>query len=207
MKQFLEENYLESIPIKQLSRQFGINECDLKRSFKMEFNNTIFGFVQQLRMERAKQELLAGKSIKEVAFEIGYEHPHHFSTAFRKWYHIPPSRLVAFHQLVGLHNVIEPEYAAYVELYPAGLYRLNELPEDLGRTPDLPAVVDGQVDRGGDEVHGRKRRDRPLLRQHACHAGGSSRFGAGRGVFQRGRTDQVQHLIHACGKKSPYFFL
>ncbi len=93
VKQYLEENYLESIPIKQLSRQFGINECDLKRSFKMEFNNTIFGFVQQLRMERAKQQLLAGKSIKEVAFEIGYEHPHHFSTAFRKWYHITPSRL------------------------------------------------------------------------------------------------------------------
>jgi AraC-like DNA-binding protein len=93
VKQYLEENYLESIPIKQLSRQFGINECDLKKSFKTQFNNTIFGYVQQLRMQRTKKQLLAGKSIKEVAFEIGYEHPHHFSTAFRKWYNIPPSRL------------------------------------------------------------------------------------------------------------------
>jgi AraC-like DNA-binding protein len=44
-------------------------------------------------MERAKEQLLADKSIKEVTFEIGYEHLHHFSTAFRKWYHIPPSYL------------------------------------------------------------------------------------------------------------------
>jgi AraC-like DNA-binding protein len=93
VKQYLEENYLASVPIKQLSRRFGINEFDLKKSFKTEYNNTIFGYVQQLRMERAKEQLLAGKSIKEVAFEIGYEHPHHFSTAFRKWYHMPPSRL------------------------------------------------------------------------------------------------------------------
>ncbi|HEX8529978.1 MAG TPA: AraC family transcriptional regulator [Cytophagales bacterium] len=93
VKNYLEENYLESHPIKQLSRQFGINEFDLKREFKARYNQTIFGYVQQLRMERAKEGLLAGKSIKEVAFEIGYEHPHHFSTAFRKWYNIPPSRL------------------------------------------------------------------------------------------------------------------
>ncbi len=93
VKTFLEENYLESHPIKQLSRQFGINEFDLKREFKARYNQTIFGYVQQLRMEKAKEGLLAGKSIKEVAFEIGYEHPHHFSTAFRKWFHITPSRL------------------------------------------------------------------------------------------------------------------
>jgi AraC-like DNA-binding protein len=93
VKTYLEENYLESHPIKQLSRQFGINEFDLKRKFKARYNQTIFSYVQQLRMEKAKEGLLAGKSIKEVAFEIGYEHPHHFSTAFRKWYNIPPSRL------------------------------------------------------------------------------------------------------------------
>jgi AraC-like DNA-binding protein len=92
VKTYLEENYLESHPIKQLSRQFGINEFDLKREFKARYNQTIFGYVQQLRMEKAKEGLLAGKSIKEVAFEIGYEHPHHFSTAFRKWYNITPSR-------------------------------------------------------------------------------------------------------------------
>jgi AraC-like DNA-binding protein len=93
VKTYLAENYLESHPIKQLARQFGINEFDLKREFKARYNQTIFGYVQQLRMEKAKEGLLAGKSIKEVAFEIGYEHPHHFSTAFRKWFHIPPSRL------------------------------------------------------------------------------------------------------------------
>jgi AraC-like DNA-binding protein len=93
VKTYLEENFLESPPLRQLSRQFGINEFDLKKEFKARYNQTIFGYVQHLRMERAREGLLAGKSIKEVAFEIGYEHPHHFSTAFRKWYHIPPSRL------------------------------------------------------------------------------------------------------------------
>lgn len=66
------------------TRQFGINAFDLKKSFKTEFNNTIFGYVQQLRMQKPRKQLLAGKSIKAIAFEIGYEHRHHFSTAFRK---------------------------------------------------------------------------------------------------------------------------
>lgn len=93
VREFLEEHYLESFTIKNLSKQFGINEFSLKKDFKAAYNHTIFGYVQQLRMEEAKRQLLAGKSIKEVAYEIGYEHPHHFSTAFRKWYNITPSSL------------------------------------------------------------------------------------------------------------------
>jgi AraC family transcriptional regulator, transcriptional activator of the genes for pyochelin and ferripyochelin receptors len=91
VKQYLEENYLESISLKSLCRQFGVNEFSLKKGFKAEFNNTIFGYIQQLRMEKAKVLLLSGKSIKEVAADVGYEHPQHFSTAFRKWYNIKPS--------------------------------------------------------------------------------------------------------------------
>jgi AraC-like DNA-binding protein len=91
IKQYLEENYLTSITLKSLCRRFAINEFDLKKNFKTHFNYTIFGYIQQLRMEKAKSLLLSGKSIKEVAFEVGYEHPQHFSTAFRKWYNIKPS--------------------------------------------------------------------------------------------------------------------
>jgi AraC-like DNA-binding protein len=91
IKRYLEENYLESITLKSLCRRFGINEFALKKNFKTQFNYTIFGYIQQLRMEKAKSLLLSGKSIKEVAFEVGYEHPQHFSTAFRKWYNIKPS--------------------------------------------------------------------------------------------------------------------
>jgi AraC-like DNA-binding protein len=94
IKNYLEENYLESITLKGLCRQFGINECALKKNFKTQFNQTIFGYIQQLRMEKAKNLLLSGKSIKEVSAEVGYEHPQHFSTAFRKWYHIKPSEWV-----------------------------------------------------------------------------------------------------------------
>jgi AraC-like DNA-binding protein len=94
IKNYLEENYLESITLKGLCRQFGINEFALKKNFKTQFNQTIFGYIQQLRMEKAKELLLSGKSIKEVSAEVGYEHPQHFSTAFRKWYHMKPSEWI-----------------------------------------------------------------------------------------------------------------
>lgn len=93
VKKYLEENYLESLSLKTLAQRFATNEFAIKKEFKEQYQNTIFSYVQQLRMEEAKRRLLEGKTIKEVAYDIGYEHPHHFSTAFRKWYSINPSSL------------------------------------------------------------------------------------------------------------------
>ncbi|KAA9325980.1 helix-turn-helix domain-containing protein [Adhaeribacter soli] len=91
VKAYLEENYLADLSLKSLAKEFGTNEFSLKKGFREKYGHTVFGYIHQLRMEKAKDLLLAGKSIKAVAIEMGYEHSNHFSAAFTKWFGLRPS--------------------------------------------------------------------------------------------------------------------
>lgn len=83
---------LETPPsLKELSRIAGINEFKLKRGFKEVFGTTVFGYLGDIRMELAKNDLLEKhKSITEIAFELGFSSIQHFSNAFKKKFGVPP---------------------------------------------------------------------------------------------------------------------
>lgn len=77
----------------ELAKVAGINEFKLKRGFKEIFNSTVFNYLNDHRMEQAKDLLhQRDKSISEISYELGYSSIHHFSTAFKKKYGIPPSK-------------------------------------------------------------------------------------------------------------------
>lgn len=98
VKSFLQEHYLEpELSLDLLCRRFGLNEFKLKKGFKQLFGNTVFGYVQEMRMKTARQILAEGKmNVNEVADHLGYSSPNHFSTAFKKMYGIPPAKLKLF---------------------------------------------------------------------------------------------------------------
>ncbi len=78
----------------ELSKLIGINEYKLKKGFKELFGTTIFGYIHENRMHLAKKLLLeTDKPGKEIAYEIGYSSPQHFSTAFKKEYGITPNTI------------------------------------------------------------------------------------------------------------------
>lgn len=77
--------------IKELSRIVGSNEYKLKRGFKEVYNQTIYGCLFEYKMELAQKLLLdTGKTILEIAFECGYDHASHFTTAFKRKYGMNP---------------------------------------------------------------------------------------------------------------------
>jgi len=81
----LEEQYDQSITIKELSRKVAMNECYLKKGFKALTSMTIHEFQQNQRIVRAKEMLQQeGKSVTEVAALLGYSSISHFSTAFKR---------------------------------------------------------------------------------------------------------------------------
>ncbi|MEL7195715.1 MAG: AraC family transcriptional regulator [Bacteroidota bacterium] len=78
----------------KLAHEFGTNEFALKKGFKAVFGTTVFTFWQTARMEEAKHLLVDEElNIGEVADRMGYQHPQHFSTAFKRQFGYPPSRL------------------------------------------------------------------------------------------------------------------
>jgi AraC-like DNA-binding protein len=86
-------NRLDNPPtIPELARVTGMNQCYLKKGFKEVYGMTIYEFVQEQRMMKAKILLTsADYSISSVAEMVGFSSVSNFSTAFKKYTGILPS--------------------------------------------------------------------------------------------------------------------
>jgi AraC family transcriptional regulator len=94
-REILIQHIGDPITIKELSRKVAINECYLKKGFKVLFGSTIFDFYQDQRMEHAKFLLYEkGRSVSEVSASLGYSSISHFSTAFKKHTGLKPCELL-----------------------------------------------------------------------------------------------------------------
>ena len=70
----------------------GTNEFALKRNFKAVFGEPVYGYLLGLRLAHSRQLLEStNDTIKEIAAAVGYTHPNHFSTAFRRFYGLSPA--------------------------------------------------------------------------------------------------------------------
>ena len=65
----------------------------LQRHFKNNYQVTISSWLRSLRLNEAYSRLVAGHSVKEVAYELGFKQLSHFSREFKKMYGVPPSCL------------------------------------------------------------------------------------------------------------------
>ncbi|WP_211999601.1 AraC family transcriptional regulator [Chitinophaga sp. HK235] len=81
--------------LQKLSRQAGLNVFKLKNGFKSLFGDTVFGYINSLRMEKARKMLLEGAPINTIAYQLGYSSPNNFSTAFKRKYGITPGKFKA----------------------------------------------------------------------------------------------------------------
>jgi len=75
----------------ELAKQVGLNDYKLKQGFRQVFGTTVFGYLQQYRMELAKQFLAdEGLSIGGVAQRVGYASQSRFCHAFKRQFGITP---------------------------------------------------------------------------------------------------------------------
>lgn len=83
---------LESPPtLLELSQAVHLNDCKLKRTFKLLFGKTVYEYVREQRLEKAFGLLETGKcNVSEAAFAVGYTNISHFSEAFREKYGVLP---------------------------------------------------------------------------------------------------------------------
>lgn len=91
---YLEENLGSEHSLRDLSRQFHLNEFKLKKGFKAQYQTTVFGYLRLKRMEHAKSMLLhSDASVLEIATHVGYSNPSHFARAFRETFGVNPGTL------------------------------------------------------------------------------------------------------------------
>ncbi len=92
IKAYLTDTFEKEHSLRSLSRQFGINECKLKKGFRELFGTTVFGYIHAMKMQQARTLMEeAGYTVSEVASRTGYKNPNHFSAAFKKQFGLSPS--------------------------------------------------------------------------------------------------------------------
>ncbi|CAM5768527.1 helix-turn-helix transcriptional regulator [Bosea minatitlanensis] len=77
----------------ELARASGLNPTKLTSAFRSEFGSSVFGYLQEQRLQHAHALIAGGEaSVAEAAFRVGYT-PAHFSGLFRRRFGLPPSAL------------------------------------------------------------------------------------------------------------------
>lgn len=88
----IEEEMEESLSIQKLAYRVGINVNKLQEGFKILYHNTINGYVQEVRMNRAIFLLHYSEySISEIVDKLGLSSKSYFSKKFKDTYGISPS--------------------------------------------------------------------------------------------------------------------
>ncbi|RUT07362.1 AraC family transcriptional regulator [Dulcicalothrix desertica PCC 7102] len=91
-RDILIQNFTNPPTLLALARQVNLNDCTLKKGFKQIFGTTVFGYLHDYRMERAKELLLDAKlTVNQVVQSVGYASRSAFITAFCKKFGVSPS--------------------------------------------------------------------------------------------------------------------
>jgi AraC-like DNA-binding protein len=81
--------------LKDLAREIGLNEYQLKAGFKNIYGSPVFQYLTDYKMEYARR-LLDSQALKvnEVGYQVGYSNPSHFIAAFKKKFGTTPKKYV-----------------------------------------------------------------------------------------------------------------
>lgn len=89
-----------------LAKRVGTNEFKLKKQFKALFGTTVFGYLNEIKMNKAKQILQEGNlNVTEVAEQLGYKTSSHFVTAFKRYFGYSPGSVLKVFSAMLLYIV------------------------------------------------------------------------------------------------------
>lgn len=92
-KTHLQEHFLELRSITDVARAIHVNAAYLSRLFQRYHQHSPYQFLVRLKMSHAASLLLIpGKLVKEVAAEMNFADPFHFSRTFKSVYGVSPEQ-------------------------------------------------------------------------------------------------------------------
>lgn len=93
VRAYAAEHFAEPLSLDSLARCFFVSKEYLSRAFRQEFGQTLTDYIQQVRMEKARQWILDGVPIRRASEMCGYEDLGYFYRVFKKQYGIAPGEL------------------------------------------------------------------------------------------------------------------
>ena len=91
-KEYIDDQYLQSISLNDLSSMAHISKYAFIRMFKQSFGYSPYQYILHRRLQHAQDLLVAGLSISMIAHECGFSDIYAFSKAFKSKYNLSPSQ-------------------------------------------------------------------------------------------------------------------
>ncbi|AXY76838.1 helix-turn-helix domain-containing protein [Paraflavitalea soli] len=84
-QEYIESNYQQKISVDELATHVSLGRRNFERRFKTATSNSVFEYMQRVKVEAAKKQLEAGsKTVNEVMYETGYTDVKAFRDVFKK---------------------------------------------------------------------------------------------------------------------------
>jgi AraC-like DNA-binding protein len=81
---FMQEHINDNISLNDLSKQYNYSVSRFSNLFKQKTGYAPIDYFLQLKMQKACQQLdFSDRSIKDIAFSMGFDDPYYFSKRFR----------------------------------------------------------------------------------------------------------------------------
>ena len=90
---YIENNIDKNLTLEELSSLAGFSKFHFNRMFAAFIGETLFSFINRLRVEKASQLLIAdiNRSIVDIALSVGFANHSVFCRTFKKYYDLTPS--------------------------------------------------------------------------------------------------------------------
>ena len=94
VKAYIDQNYAGGLSLTLLGRQFMMDKFTLTKRFAKEFGVSVMAYWHNVRLQKARERLLAGASVSETAAELGFSSVYTFSRFFKNKTGLSPSAYV-----------------------------------------------------------------------------------------------------------------
>jgi AraC-like DNA-binding protein len=94
VRRLLEQSPEKDYTLNELAQRAAMSPSSLRSKFRAAYGCSVFDYLRDCRLERARGYLLEGYSVQQAAWMSGYQHATNFSTAFRRRYGFSPGDLL-----------------------------------------------------------------------------------------------------------------
>lgn len=91
---YIHENIGSKITVSMLADLCNISADYLSQVFKDEIGENLSSYIIRMKLEKAKELLVDGKSNREIRDELSFSSDSHFVTSFKKYYNMTPKEFV-----------------------------------------------------------------------------------------------------------------
>ncbi len=93
VREYIESHYADNLSLQQLAELVDLNHFHLTEAFRKEVGLPPHAYLNQVRVHRAKQLILAGESIAQVAYATGFVDQSHLTRRFKQVTGCTPGRV------------------------------------------------------------------------------------------------------------------